>query len=234
MAKIEPVYAPLVFDDLTLQNHFLPQLYKQHQQGQIDVYIHTEGNIANIYILDENGALFHATHTFYNIDTIMAHYDAFLYAITQRINSIGYDTQPMRNLSVRFFTLRQSLRCWDTKPFYIDHMQTPISPVDVTVIIELVDHQPQYHVFCNDQEFSSLQYGEQLFTRLAEHILSLRVARNHYPLYINDIDIPFQTNLEEPDILPQSINYLQHKILFETRLNAVLNQLYTLQTNSLT
>ena len=234
LAKIEPVYSPLVFDELTLQHHFLPMLYKQHQQGQIDVYVNAEGNTANIYILDENGALFHTTHTFYNIDTIMAHYDAFLYAITQRINSIGYDTQSIQNISVRFFTLRQVLRSWEIKPFYIDHMQTPINPVSVTVIIELVDNQPQYHVFCNNQEFSTLQFGEQLFARLAEHILSLRVAQSNYPLYISDIDLPFKTDSNESNIIPQTSNYLQYKLHFETRLNNELNQLYALQENGLT
>ncbi len=229
----ENIYLSVVFDELTLQDHYLPDIYTAHQQGQIDVYVNVEGNIANITILDEQGALFHTKQAFYNLDTIMAHYDSFFYAITQRINSLCLDQDKSQALKVRFFTLRKILRHWDIKPHYIDHMQIPINPVDVTVIIEIINQQNQYHIFCNDREFTSLQYGDDVFKQLAEHILSLRIGKSNYPLYISDIDLPFQTDDVETEKRPQTINYLQYKIKFEQQLNSALNQLYDQQLNTL-
>ena len=233
LGQVEPVYSSVVFDELTLQSHYLPDIYATHQQGQIDVYVNVERNIANITILDEQGALFYTTQEFYNLDTIMAHYDSFFYAISQRINSFCLDEEQFQPLKVRYFTLRHLLREWDIKPYYIDHMQTPMNPVDVTVIIETLNNQPQYKVFCNDREFSSFQFGDDVFKELADHILSLRLGKSDYPLYISDIDISFQTDTDEPEKIPQTINYLQYKIKFEQQLNSALTQLFDLQAHRL-
>ena len=233
LGQIEAVYSSVVFDELTLQNHFLPDIYAAHQPGQIDVYVNVEGSIANIIILDEQGALFHTTQEFYNLDTIMAHYDSFFYAISQRINSSCLEDEPFQPLKVRYFTLKQMLRHWDIKPYYIDHMHTPMNPVDVTVIIETINNQLQYNVFCNDREFSSLQFGDDVFKNLADHILSLRLSKTDYPLYISDIDLPTKTDNDGPEKIPQTINYLQYKTKFEQQLNSALTQLFELRTNKL-
>ena len=229
LSHIEPNYSSVVFDELTLQDHFLPNIYAAHQQGQIDVYVNVEGNKANIYILDEQGALFHTTQEFYNLDTIMAHYDSFFYAITQRINSFCLNSEQAPSLKVRFYTLRQLLRHWDIKPYFIDHMQIPINPVDVTVIIEIINEQTQYKVFCNDREFTSLQYGEGVFKHLAEHILSLRLGKSNYPLYISDIDLPLIIDSEDAEQAPQTISFLQYKVNFEQQLNSALSKLFELR-----
>ncbi len=233
LSQVEPSYSAVVFDELTLQNHFLPTIYAAHQHGQIDVYVHVEGNIANIYILDEQGALFHTKQEFYNLDTIMAHYDSFFYAVTQRINSFCLENGQSRPLKVRFYTLIQVLRHWDIKPYYIDHMQIPINPVDVTVIIEIINNQTEYNIFCNDREFTSLHYGDNVFTQLAEHILSLRIGKSNYPLYISDIDLPLESDNDDAQQTPQTINYLQYKIKFEQQLNSALNKLFELRVNTL-
>ena len=233
LSQVEPSYSAVVFDELTLQNHFLPAIYAAHQHGQIDVYVHVEGNIANIYILDEQGALFHTKQEFYNLDTIMAHYDSFFYAVTQRINSFCLENGQSRRLKVRFYTLRQVLRHWDIKPYYIDHMQIPINPVDVTVIIEVINDQTEYNIFCNNREFTSLHYGDNVFSQLAEHILSLRIGKVNYPLYISDIDLPLESDNDDARQTPQTINYLRYKIKFEQQLNSALNKLFELRVNTL-
>jgi len=233
LSHIEPNYSSVVFDELTLQDHFLPNIYATHQHGQIDVYVNVEGNKANIYILDEQGALFYTTQEFYNLDTIMAHYDSFFYAITQRINSFCLNSEQSAPLKVRFYTLRQVLRHWDIKPYFIDHMQIPINPVDVTVIIEMISEQTQYKVFCNDREFSSLQYGDDVFKHLAEHILSLRLGKSNYPLYISDIDLPLVIDSEDAEQAPQTISFLQYKVNFEQQLNSALSKLFELRLNNL-
>jgi len=233
LSHVATVYSSLVFDDMTLQDHFLPELFNVHQQGQINVYVLVEGNIADIYILDEQGALFQTKQSFFNLDTIMSHYDTFFYAVTQRINSFCLDSDKSQPIKVKFFTIKQRLRNWDIKPYYIDHMQIPINPVDVTVIVETINDQIQYKVFCNDHEFSSLQHGDNVFTLLADHILSLRLEKTNYPLYISDIDLPYQADNGETEKSPQTINYLQSKIKFEQQLNSALNQQFQQQHHTL-
>jgi len=233
LGQVETSYSAVVFDELTLDDHFLPTLYATHQPGQIDVYVNVAGSIANIIILDEKGALFHTTHDFYNLETIMAHYDAFFYAISQRINSFGHQHEYFQSLKICFYTLQQMNRSWKIKPYYIDHLHTPMNPLDVTVIIETVNHQLNYNVFCNNREFSSLQFGDDVFKELAEHILSLRIGKSDYPLYINDIDLPLQPDSDESEQAPQTISYLQYKVKFEKQLNSALSEVFKLQSNTL-
>lgn len=224
-------YASVVFDELTLEDHFLPLIYSKHQEGQIDVYIHADGTTANIYILDEKGSLFFIKQEFFNIQTIVAHYDAFFYAIMQRLNSIYFENSSTKPLKIRFHTLRKLLRNWNIKPYYLDQLQAPINPVDVTVIVEVIDGQIQYKVFCNDREFSYLQYADEVFKNLADYILSLRIGKTNYPLYISDLDLPLQANNNKIDSSPQSIHYLEYKLKFEQQLNIALIEQFELRLN---
>jgi len=231
LSHAEDKYSPVVFDELTLQDHFLPSIYATHHEGQIDVYAHIEGNTANVYVLDEKGALFFTKHDFYNLATTMAHYDAFFYAVMQRLNGYCLDSDDAVPLKANFYTLREIPRKWDIKPYYVDPMAEPVNPLDVTVIIEFIASNINYRVFCNDREFSSLQYGDDVFKYLAEHIISLRHGKSNYPLYISDIDLPFQPYNAESEKAPQTINFLQYKVKFEQQLNQALEELAQLQRN---
>ncbi|MCB1868646.1 MAG: hypothetical protein KDI43_08985, partial [Gammaproteobacteria bacterium] len=42
---------------------------------------------------------------------------------------------------------------------------------------------------CGDREFSSLEFGDQLFPAVAEHILSQRRNRQAYPIYLTGLEL---------------------------------------------
>ena len=234
LSHAEPTYSPVVFDKLTLQDHFLPKIYANHHAGKIDFYAHVEGNIVNIYVLDEKGALFCTHHNFFNLQATMAHYDAFLYASLQRLNAYCLDHEHAEPLKVHFNTLREMPRHWEIKPYQIDPLLSDaVNPFEITVIIELNGDNIQYRIFCNDREFSSLQYEDTLFEHLAEHIISLRHGNADYPLYITDIDLPLQPFNTDAHKTPQTVNYLQYKIKFEQQLNSALSSHFTKQPSQL-
>ena len=43
-------------------------------------------------------------------------------------------------------------------------------------------------IYCEDQEFSSLEHGNDLFEAVAQHVLDGRASGQTYPIYITDID----------------------------------------------
>jgi len=229
LSRAEPDYSSVVFDKLTLQEHFLPAIYAAHQPGHIDFYAHVEGNIVNIYVLDENGALFCTSHNFFNLQATMAHYDAFFYATLQRLNAYCLDDDNTEPHKVQFHTLREMPRHWDIKPYHVHPLFDVVNHFEITVIIELSGDKVHYRIFCNDREFSSLQHGDMLFEHLAEHIISLRHGKADYPLYITDIDLPLQPFNSDSSKMPQTVNYLQYKVKFEQQLNSALNTHVTSQ-----
>lgn len=207
-------YSPVIFDKLTLADHFLPLLYAHHTAGELSVFIQIEGKQADIYILDENGSLFTLSQDFYSLASTMAQLDNFFYAVHQRMRA-GDANKSVEH--IEYYSILRDKNSWSIRSNQVDPLASAPNSLDVTVIIESVDDQPGYRVFCNDQEFSSLEYREHLFDQVATHILSLRTGNEPYSLYITDIDLP-----QDSIVQLQTIHYLQYKTQFEQHLNQAL------------
>jgi adenylate cyclase class 1 len=80
-------------------------------------------------------------------------------------------------------------------------------------------------LFCDGREFSTLEYGENLFREVASHVLERRKGGERYPIYITDIDVsPAFLGLDGKH-KPQTIHFLNHKKLIETKLNNAMHAL---------
>jgi len=222
LALTQEAYSPVVFDELTLNDHYLPQIYSRHRQGNIDVYVHSQGNVATIYVLDEKAALYSQQQQYYSLPLTIAQFDSFLHAVTQRLSAHCINGDSVLPLNINFHTLQQLNNRWVIKDYAVDPLISQGRAIDVTVIIELTNENFHYRVFCDELEFSSLQHGDTLFEKLADHIISLRLSRSDYPLYITDIDLPLQPGVSDPDFVSQTITYLRYKRNFEQQLNLAL------------
>ena len=80
-------------------------------------------------------------------------------------------------------------------------------------------------IYCNDVEFTSLEYGNNLFREVAAYILGQRRSGLRYPIYITDIDLPRTLLSDEPSGHIQTIHFLNYKKHIEQRLNEALGQL---------
>ena len=80
--------------------------------------------------------------------------------------------------------------------------------------------QSTYTVYCNQSEFSELEYGDHIFKAVAKHVLSLRQKREKYPIYITDLDLSDAAGSTNTKM--QTNQYLQYKLVLETQLNKAL------------
>ncbi|MNE54785.1 hypothetical protein D3C76_1537340 [compost metagenome] len=96
------------------------------------------------------------------------------------------------------------------KPFY-----------DVQAIIAKAAHG-QVHVtlYCDQQEFSELEHGDQLFRVVAREIVEQRREAQRYRCYITDLDLSGLVG----DGACSSNLYLRYKADLERALNEALNQ----------
>ena len=76
-------------------------------------------------------------------------------------------------------------------------------------------------IFCDHREFSELEYGAQLYTEVARHILSRRRDREPYPCYITDLDL----SAVDPGGRMQTVQYLRYRQQLETALNDAMQAL---------
>lgn len=82
-----------------------------------------------------------------------------------------------------------------------------------------------FDLFCDDREFSALEYGNSLYDEVARFILSRRSEGLAYPIYITDLHLPQDVDpqFEQRDL--SSAQYLRYKVDLEQRLNLALNRL---------
>jgi adenylate cyclase class 1 len=105
----------------------------------------------------------------------------------------------------------------------------------VSVIIEPGENNQQqnYRVFCEDNEFSSLEYGGELFEVVAMHILRQRASSKSYPVYITDVDITGDIPAESTARLNPTIRFLLFKSHIESQLNNACDRIRELNSVNL-
>jgi len=74
-----------------------------------------------------------------------------------------------------------------------------------------------FTLFCEDREFSNLEYGDQIYREVARHVLSLRESGETYPIYITDLDLS-SALLDTSTDGVQTVHYLRYKKIIEERL----------------
>ena len=79
-------------------------------------------------------------------------------------------------------------------------------------------------IYCDQQEFTELELGKELFNTVAQSILSRRASRQRYPCYITDLDLSRARTAQSIDAT-QTIHYLQEKQKLEYVLNMSLQQI---------
>ena len=76
----------------------------------------------------------------------------------------------------------------------------------------------QVSIFCDQREFSELEYGTRLYAEVARHILHKRRSNEHYPCYITDLDL----SAIDPAGVLQTVQYLRYRQQLEDALNAAM------------
>ena len=80
--------------------------------------------------------------------------------------------------------------------------------------------QVQVTLFCDQQEFGELEYGDQLFSVVARQIIGQRREVERYRCYITDLDL---SGLLGDGPSPSNL-YLRYKADLERALNDALDQ----------
>ena len=81
----------------------------------------------------------------------------------------------------------------------------------------------KFTIYCNQEEFSELEYGDQLYFEVARHILSQRKSNERYPCYLTDLELAKSDSTPFPPGSLQTIHYLRQKSRLEKRLNHALS-----------
>ena len=218
-------FSPIILDQHALAETRIPMLLSVNLAGKVQLFYEACGDKADVFVLDEFGSLFQQRTAFHDHYALLAQYRYFLESVQRRRDPLlqeqGAATSAEPVLYYQIIGNRTGQA--QLKNVQANPAQQSEDYFGVQVIGEIVDtDQVVFNIYCSDEEFSTLEYGEQLFTEVARYILRQRPSGQAYPIYITDIDLPHGAiDSGNPDQL-QTIHLLKHKQRIEQRLNDAL------------
>ncbi|GAB6042994.1 class I adenylate cyclase [Endothiovibrio diazotrophicus] len=220
-------YSPLAADPRTLDDTPLPTLFRRDQAGRIQLFYQPLGPLARVYVLDERGSLFHQEVEYRSDAVLLSHFERFFFSVLPRRHYVqGLPSSDVLDDEVAYHRIdRDPDGRWQITPVQPKAEPPHRRYFNLQVIGERAGTgQSLFTLYCDEREFSSLEYGEGLFRAVAAHILARRADGERYPLYITDVDIG-QLLSGEGGGEVQTIHFLNYKKRIEERLNEQLSGL---------
>jgi adenylate cyclase class 1 len=195
-----------IFDGETLKSHILSLLYRKNIEGQVQCFYEINNDIVDIYILDEKGSLFYQEAVFFNTPTLMQHYTRFFDSIHARMNYISHQsTQDITKHVdvVKFYMLQRNKDGHKILSEQSINKYIQVSNyISLQAMVDLVGNKPIYTLFYEDDEFSSLQYGSELYSEIVRRVFSSRGSEETYDIYVTDVALSLS-------VINMSVNSLQ-------------------------
>lgn len=206
--------SPLVVDRHALHGQPLAAVLQHAGPDSISVFYLAEEHEAQLYVVDERGALVSWRTAFRDEATLLAPLDRFLLSILLRQNAEGLrddGTVP----EVRYFQLNRQAGRFQAQPRNVPQQEGYFH--NLQALGEQGPDGVQYTLYFDQQEFNALDHGRDLYRVVAGWILSRRRHQERYPVYITDLDL---SQLQEGP--RQTSHYLRHKQRLEEALNRAL------------
>ncbi|MCG6574316.1 class I adenylate cyclase [Pseudomonas sp. AF32] len=215
-------YSPLHLDPMALEDHDLALILPMGQPECLQVFYRVNEDDADLYVLDELNALWQQRLPYHDEQSLLVPLQRFLQSVLYRRDALlSMDSDQPLNLETLYYQLLPS---GNGRARRIEARQAPQTPVnkpfyDVQAIIGKAAHG-QVHVtlYCNQQEFSELEHGDQLFRVVAREIVEQRREAERYRCYITDLDLSGLVG----DGACSSNLYLRYKADLERALNEAL------------
>jgi adenylate cyclase class 1 len=219
LCEAQPNYSPLVVDRNALNRHPLRLVAKMGVPNRVQVFYQRNGDHSDIFIHDERGSVFFTQKHYHDEKTVLNSIRHFLDNIQLRRSTLQ---QQENSAKVAYYEIRRNNR----GDMHAQRRTFP--PAEQEKSLHSIQAIAQtgtfgdvfYTVYCDNREFSQLEYGDALFAAVAGYIASLRRNQERYPCYITDLDLS-QLDLQLGEEL-QTVQYLQHKEKLETAINQAL------------
>lgn len=224
LGQAQSDYSPIVIDRYGLRDKPLRLICETAKKRAIYLFYYLEGSDAKIIIIDERGSLFSIHSSYHNQQTLLRPLVTFINAALQRqlLNSAQTITAGEQK-DILIYELTGNIKQQQAiaEPRHLQKDWSQLHFINIKAIAEMdSEQQLRYTIFCDEQEFSALSYGEQLFSAVANYIVQRRKQGERYPCYITDLDL----SLCQDTIAQQTGLQLGHYLHLKSELEDKLNQ----------
>lgn len=223
LAEPQPAFSPIVIDRHALARHPLREVIRHGVAGRLQVFYLRQGETADIYVHDENGSIFFTNRPWRDESSLLTPFQHFFESIYLRRRATSQKLPPALGEPVYYEILAGAgePRSERRKP----PTHAPLQPWhNVQAIGETTTGTDIYYtIYCDNEEFSQLDHGENLYAQVARFITTRRRDQARYPCYITDLDLTPLANSRRQAL--STCDFLRHKDALERAINGALKQL---------
>jgi adenylate cyclase class 1 len=205
-------FSAIHFDQVALESTPIHLIYSLNKPQVIQLFYYENKTDTDVYIVDEKGALYIQQHSQANSSHLLKQYSIFLESILNRNLS---ETR----LTIKYYEIKKSpVGVFSYTPIQLKATSSN-KELSLRITGENTLDSIIYTIYCNEKEFSSLDYGNQVFYAVYQHILELRNDNMNYPIHITDVDLPLSAFRIDSTEKLQTIHYLNYKQKIEDKFN---------------
>lgn len=225
-------YSPVVVDRHCLIKSPLKIISDYSQANSIQIFYQRAGDSADIYISDERGSISYLQVAAIDDYSFLIPLDQFIQSTLFRQHSEALDfisdtkkTLEHGSINLQYYQLQQSHNSYqalrknpiaDNGSAYFFNVQALGNRDD--------DGQLLFNIYCDQQEFTELELGPDLYNAVARFILGRRQSQQRYPCHISDLDLSRCVDLAQGEVI-QTCHYIKHKLKLEKALNKAITNL---------
>ena len=227
LAEPQINFSPIVIDHGAASLSILNIICQNIHADNLQIFYLPGEEKTDIYLADQMGALCYGQIYSCEEKTLISHLQRFIASTLYRQNTGSLSRQALKHAkNIEFYKLRQeegshriSLETKDNEELAWDEGYYK------TQAIAELDEQNKviFSIYCNNREFSQLDYGKSLFNAVTTYILAQRHNDQPlYPCYITDLDL---TNIKKQPDRQSALSitqYFQFKFKLENALNQAL------------
>ncbi|WP_298452982.1 class I adenylate cyclase [uncultured Marinobacter sp.] len=223
LAQPRDTYLPVVFDrHALLDDPALRVACQASEPDSIQVFYMLRGEGVQIRVIDERGSVFGWSQQAAGRRHLLAPLLRFLENLVER-RTLRNTEMPVGLAGVRCYELVSNNGVWRSEYRPQADAGAPLPGFEVQAVgVQEGDSRVRFDLYCGEQEFTVLQYGDQLIPAVAHYIHSLRQSRDRYPVYLTDLHLPHDL---DPRVYQQDIQtsqYLYYRAFLEDSLNREL------------
>jgi adenylate cyclase class 1 len=214
-------YCRTRFDSNTLRDHPLPAIMAANRRDTVQVFVHECRERIELFVLDEFGTLFHQRLPRQDSCLVIEHLARMLERSAARLAPGGGASY---RIEAEFYRVVPAFGGWQLHAAPPPQAQV-VPYLDVQALVDIdAGGATSFALYCDGQEFSSLNHGAGVFEAAARHILERRLSGLRYPIYITDVDLSPRLLAQRPDEPLQTARLLRHKRTIEARLNRLVRE----------
>ncbi|MDX1755177.1 MAG: class I adenylate cyclase [Marinobacter sp.] len=224
LCRPQSEYVPVVFDrQALLDQGALRTVCQGSEPGNIQVFYQVTGKQALLWAVDEVGSVFHWQRPFSGRRHLLGPLLRFLENLLERRQLQDVFTAPGGLLDIHCFELVVRERQWVAERRTVSVDDSPINALEVQAVgTREGDGELLFDIFCNGQDFTVQEYGDQLIPAVAHYIRSLRRSGETYPVYLSDLHLPHDLEPQGYQQELQTCQYLYHRQQLEAALSRAL------------